>query len=172
MRLFIAINFTDEIRDALCGVSDELRALGAHGNFSRRENLHLTLSFLGETPPERLAAAIAAMDAAVFSPFTLTLGKPGRFSSDEGDLLWIGAARSHALEALQGSLTRELIKRGFTPDKKPFRPHITIGRRILGAPRIPESASGVSQRVESIELMSSERIAGQLTYKALYSRRA
>jgi len=49
MRLFIAINFNDEIKDALCDASAELMAAAKRGRTPRRENLHLTLVFIGET---------------------------------------------------------------------------------------------------------------------------
>ena len=50
MRLFTAINFDDNIKDALSAAISELKARGIRGTFTLRENLHLTLVFLGETP--------------------------------------------------------------------------------------------------------------------------
>ncbi|MBQ3048796.1 MAG: RNA 2',3'-cyclic phosphodiesterase [Oscillospiraceae bacterium] len=172
MRLFVAINLSDEIKDALCAVEKELQAQGARGNFSKRENLHLTLAFLGEVEQSRVKAVREAMAAAEFAPFTVEVASAGRFKRDEGDILWIGLGASRELTALQVSLVRELKARGFSPDDKPFNPHLTIGRKITGAGRIPESANGLSQRVESIELMLSERINGKLTYTPIYSRKA
>ena len=172
MRLFVAINLNDEIKDALCGVEKELQAAGAKGNFSKRENLHLTLAFLGEVEQNRVKAVRDAMNRAEFEPFTLEVASAGRFKREEGDILWIGLGASKALAALQASLVKELKAGGFAPDDKPFRPHLTIGRKITGAGRIPESANGLSQRVESIELMLSERINGKLTYTPVYSRKA
>ena len=172
MRLFVAINLNDEIKDALCSVENELQTSGAKGNFSKRENLHLTLAFLGEVEQKRVKAVREAMDKAEFTPFTVEVSSAGRFKRDEGDILWIGLGASKALTALQSSLVKELKARGFAPDDKPFKPHLTIGRKITGAGRIPESANGLSQRIESIELMLSERINGKLTYTPLYSRKA
>ena len=43
MRLFIALRFDDNILDALSDYQDALRALGITGNYTRRENLHITL---------------------------------------------------------------------------------------------------------------------------------
>ena len=48
MRLFIAINFDGEALDDLVRLQTELRDCGAEGNFTRPENLHLTLAFIGE----------------------------------------------------------------------------------------------------------------------------
>ena len=43
MRLFIAINFDDKIKDELCLLIDKLKNYSVSGNFTKRENLHLTL---------------------------------------------------------------------------------------------------------------------------------
>ena len=48
MRLFIAILFEENIINALTHFQDNLKAKGVKGNFSRRENLHITLAFIGE----------------------------------------------------------------------------------------------------------------------------
>ena len=48
MRLFIAIRFDNKILDALTRYREELKKLGVTGRFTPRENLHLTLAFIGE----------------------------------------------------------------------------------------------------------------------------
>ena len=60
MRLFYAILLSEEMKQALVGAQDFLRAQGIQGNYTRRENLHLTLAFLGET--DRLSAARRAAE--------------------------------------------------------------------------------------------------------------
>ena len=50
MRLFIAIQPNKSVRAALRAVQNELRRRGVEGNFTRMENLHLTLAFIGEYP--------------------------------------------------------------------------------------------------------------------------
>ena len=64
MRLFIAINFGENELDSFEAARDRLRERAGRGNYSRRENLHLTLAFLGEQPQARLPDARAAMLAA------------------------------------------------------------------------------------------------------------
>ena len=48
MRLFIAINLDDKFRDALVEMQESMRWQGIRGNYTRMENLHLTLAFIGE----------------------------------------------------------------------------------------------------------------------------
>ena len=61
MRLFVAIEFDEKTKSKMIDVQDQLRAAVLHGNFSRPENLHLTLAFLGEVPEERVGGIIRAM---------------------------------------------------------------------------------------------------------------
>ena len=68
MRLFIAVRFSNHIQKSLQQTMADLRRQGVRGNFSRVENLHLTLAFLGEVQdPEPVCEAINAAAAAPFS---------------------------------------------------------------------------------------------------------
>ena len=64
MRLFIAVNFDEKELDMFESARDRLRAQAGRASYSRRENLHLTLAFLGEQPGSRLPDMEAAMAAA------------------------------------------------------------------------------------------------------------
>ena len=91
MRLFIAINFGENELDAFEAARDRLRERAGRANYSRRENLHLTLAFLGEQPQARLPDARAAMLAAAAGsqPFTLRFERSGRFRREGGDIWWL-----------------------------------------------------------------------------------
>ena len=71
MRLFIAICFSSKTLDA---IGQHLEALGTgarSGRFTRRDNLHLTLAFLGECDQGQEAAALAVMKALSALPLDL-----------------------------------------------------------------------------------------------------
>ena len=167
MRLFIAVPLPDHMRRALMSVRKDLERQGVSGNWTRSENLHLTLAFLGEVSERELPAVCSAM-AADFAPFRLALNGSGRF----GDLLWIGCGDCPQLEELAGSLRGKLEEGGIRFDPKPFRPHITLlrrGRGLDGAGvHVPEAAC----RVTRFSLMRSERIGGKLVYTELHAVRA
>ena len=93
MRLFIAIQLTDEMKNALTGVQTFLRGHGVHGNFTRLDNLHLTLAFIGEyADPDRV---LDAMRSVAFSTFSIRLDGFGSFR----DLYWSGIGGSEELAA-------------------------------------------------------------------------
>ena len=132
MRLFIAIKLNDEMLDALTEVQGSLRLLGAGGNFTKEENLHLTLAFIGEYPDPD--AVLDALEAVSFRPFELKLSAYGNF----GDLWWVGIDGSAALEAVVRRIRRALADAGIPFDRKRFVPHITILRKAsLGRSTLP-----------------------------------
>ena len=164
MRLFIAIHFSEEIRQELLDVTASLRAQALSGNFTRPENLHLTLAFIGEA--DETQEIIRVIDAVPASPFSLTVSGTGRF----GDTWWVGVGKNPALEKLADGLRDGLQNAGFHVDPKPFKPHITLGRQVLLDGPSKLDAPLREMTVRRVSLMKSERIGGKLTYTEVYGR--
>ncbi len=169
MRLFIAIDFHAEFRMKLAALRDELRMESMQGRFTPFENLHLTLAFLGECDDKQLAEAKSAMDRVEFKPFSIHIGRIGRFRRRGGDLWWAGVSENQPLTQLHAELTDNLREAGFQIEKRRFSPHITLGREIVtkASPRLIEK---FGQTVESVKLMKSERIAGKMVYTSIYEK--
>ena len=71
MRLFLAINLSDPMKDALTEAQAALRRQGVRGKETTRENLHLTLAFIGEyNDPD---GVMDVVEAVPFHPFSLKL---------------------------------------------------------------------------------------------------
>ena len=87
MRLFVAVNFTDQVKHSLLDGICSLRTQASRGNFTREENLHLTLAFLGET--KEVVTAKYALTQYRCQPFILTVAGCVRF----GDLWWAGGGQ-------------------------------------------------------------------------------
>ena len=166
MRLFIAIRLDRHIRDGLESIQLYLRDNGIKGNFTKIENLHLTLAFIGEYPdPEYV---LDAMRQISFQPFELALDGFGAF----GDLYWVGIrADNQKLENCVKRLRRTLSENAIPFDRKKFVPHITLIRRACfdskrGFPGdIP--IPGDSMRVNYISLMRSDRGKNGMIYTKL-----
>ena len=161
MRLFVAIELSDEVKDALMECIDNIKVQGGKGNFTRKENLHITLAFLGET--ERLRSAKACLDLVAFPQFDISLGKQGQFR----DILWVGVEKSHQLTALAEKMRNYLRSAGFDIDPKPFKAHITVAREFSGDESALALPATNSMKVKSINLMSSERKNGRLVYTCI-----
>ena len=167
MRLFMAILFAPAQLDRLQALTQELAALARRSSPTRREHLHLTLCFLGET--ERLAAAKRALQALSAPPLLLQGGRLGRFRRSDGDLVWLGLQPNPALQALQAQLAAYLRAEGFALEERPYQPHITLLRRaqLATAGAWPQRESGLLAEVQAVSLMLSERTAGGLSYREL-----
>ena len=169
MRLFIAVNFDERTKQKILAVQRRLKKLGP-GRFSRPENFHLTLAFLGEVPEDRVSEIKAAMARVTVPKMILTFSKTGCFRRDGDEIWWIGLEENEALAALQGSLIKKLKAAGFYPDDHgKFRPHITLARGMHAGKPDPEKLlpGPFSTEVGSIHLMLSHRPDGRLTYTEL-----
>ena len=123
MRLFIAIELSDEMRLVLKNIQRQMRRQGISGNFTPEENLHLTLAFIGDYPdPEPV---LEVLDEVRMSPVELALNGYGNF----GDLWWVGLQSSEALDSYVRQLRHNLAEAGIPFDRKRFTPHMTLVRR-------------------------------------------
>ena len=123
MRLFIAIQLSESMRNAISDVQYLLKRQGVRGNYTPRENLHLTLVFIGEyNDPDRVHDIIEHIP---IEPFELSLNGMGAF----GDLWWIGLEPSGELQGYVRRLRHVIAEAGIPFDRKRFSPHITMLRR-------------------------------------------
>ena len=171
MRLFIAINFNDEIKDALCETASELKAASRRGRVTPRENLHLTLVFIGETnrADDILDVMEDVAEEAFTEPVRISLSEAGAFKGRNGDLHWVGVENTPELSRLASKIAAELREAGFEIEKRRFVPHITIGREIVLSSAADIRIQIVSMEADRISLMRSDRIDGRLVYSEVGS---
>ena len=161
MRLFIAIQLNDDIRNSLSTVQTYLRDHGVRGNYTKIENLHLTLAFIGEySDPDFVLEVIRSVP---FAPFPLRIEGFGSF----GDLYWCGIGGNDSLLSYVKRLRRALAESGIPFDRKKFSPHITLIRRAEYDRRrdfpgvaVPDA----SMRVSGVSLMRSDRTKSVMVY--------
>ena len=161
MRLFVAIQLSDSIRDSLSAVQTYLRDHGVRGNYTKLENLHLTLAFIGEySDPDFVLEVIRSVP---FAPFPMRIEGFGSF----GDLYWCGIGANDSLSSYVKRLRRALAENGIPFDRKKFLPHITLIRRAefdrhRGFPGV--AVPDVSMQVSGVSLMRSDRTKSGMVY--------
>ena len=174
MRLFIAVNFSEETKKQILLVQEQLRSRAIAGNFSRSENLHITLAFLGETPESRLENIFRIIDAVDAPPFEICFNSTGCFVHSRKELWWIGADRNSPGFPVLHSVHRQLISRfadaGFAVDTRPFNAHITLGREVKHSGKIILDKPDIRVKISRISLMKSERLRGVLTYTEIFGK--
>ena len=163
MRLFIAIGLTDEMKDSIEAVQDELKAQRVRGNYTVRENMHLTLAFIGEySDPDYV---LEVMENVHFQPFKLTMNRVGMFS----EVWWARTENCNELTALAKSLRHELAEAGIPFDKKKFTPHITMLRKPVYPDRdeVRTTIKTTQMTVDHFSLMLSTRGKNGMIYTEL-----
>ena len=175
MRTFIAIELEEEVKDHLAEVQEKTRELCRRGNFTPRENFHLTLHFLGEVGEDDIEYLQDAMyeTARRNRPFTLTLDKIGFFPRGNKGIMWAGLERSTHLQRLFSTLEKSLEQQGFARERKGLSPHITLGREVEPHRSFMDVQKSVRVEpmkiaVRSISLMDSVRKGPKLVYVSLF----
>jgi len=132
IRSFVAVEIDDAIRAQLSDLVARLRATDAHVRWSRPENLHVTLKFLGDIAEENVGAARKIVEdvAARHSPFEIEVAGLGAFPNMRRPRVVFAHVvdATDTLTALARALEREMVAVGAKREKRPFRSHLTLGR--------------------------------------------
>jgi RNA 2',3'-cyclic 3'-phosphodiesterase len=179
MRTFIAIELPAEVRAALTDLSQRLRGSRASASWVKPERMHLTLRFLGEIPESDVARVGSLLEehSAPLRPFALSVANAGVFpNSRQPRVVWAGVGPlDGGLRELQRIAEDGARATGLKPERRPFRPHLTLAR-IRGEAHAHElmtlvarerSFDGGSFSVASVSLFSSELTPSGPVYRRL-----
>jgi len=131
MRTFIAAELGPEIIARLANLLAELKLSGGSVRWVRPESIHLTFKFLGEIKTEEIRSIHEALERAVLSceACTVKAARLGGFPDlSKPRVLWVGLDNQEGLEKIHKPVERELARIGYPPEKRAFRPHLTLGR--------------------------------------------
>jgi 2'-5' RNA ligase len=178
MRLFVAIELDGRIKDALGRAQALLAAHDRAVRWVTRDQMHLTLAFLGEVPDGRVPVVCDAVRRAAgrCRPFDLTVSGGGCFPPGGGvRVVWVGVQEpTGRLPSLQAAVAEELDAVGFPKEGRPFSPHLTLGRvrddRTRGGLRADVGALSVpplGQSVSAIRVVASELHASGARYSTV-----
>ena len=174
MRLFIAVNISEENRSKIAQIQSELKKniadvhpvrydkLSNGVKWIEKENLHLTLKFLGEVADEQLVSIkekIKEVSSSI-KGFEIDFCSLGVFPSETFyKILWVGIEKGQAeLKNLAQRLEDLLQGIGFKKEKRPFSAHLTIGRFRKPKPcklQGTNTEEKFSEAVEKVSLVKS-----------------
>lgn len=165
LRLFIAVELSQEVHTQLCKLIAELKAHGcSSARWVKPENLHLTLKFLGDTPPQAVAGVKEAIQSASASSaaFQMSARGTGAFpSSREPRVLWAGLEADSHLKDLAAALDTNLEKLGYKKETRPFSPHLTLARIAY-----PESSPAFENTLKAL-LAAKDRQFGSVLVRRI-----
>jgi 2'-5' RNA ligase len=132
IRSFIAIEIPAGIRQEIKKLLADFQNTEADVKWVRPEGIHLTLKFLGsvkEDMVEKVALAVRPVVEA-WRPFRLKAHGVGCFPGIRNPrVLWIGLEQEEGSAVrLQQEIERKTAELGFSPEDRPFHPHLTLGR--------------------------------------------
>jgi RNA 2',3'-cyclic 3'-phosphodiesterase len=184
LRAFIAIEIPTEIQQKVYKATSKFRSgLDSLVRWTRVDNMHLTLKFLGDVPQPNMEFLIQILraQAGLVSPFVIQLSGLGSFPSPKRPrVLYIGIQAPAALGALQRELEAAVRRLGYESEERPFSPHLTLGRvrqNISPADQqtIRRAIEGTqvdvlgSALIDSVQLFKSELKPSGSVYTRLYS---
>lgn len=159
MRLFIAIQLSDNTKKALVNLMHELKKQGVEGNYVPAQKLHMTLAFIGEyDDPAKIKEVISRVPV---PEFRLSLSDMGNF----GNILWAGVKGNQKLKAYVKDLRSALDVEGIPYDRDKFVPHITLIRKYTAKRSYKVSMPKAEMMVKKASLMKSEQKNGKAVYK-------
>ena len=130
-RAFLALDINDAAKAELSRLSGLLKAQ-CHGSFPSADMYHMTLAFLGDITATQADALINVLEgvAQKYSPFDLRLCRLGYFAQPDSATVFCSTERDNTLLSLAQDVYRAAWDVRIPFDDKPFRAHITIGRRV------------------------------------------
>jgi len=129
-RIFIAADVPDKIQEEIIKLRNEIY-INNNLSWEKKEKLHFTLKFLGETDENLIPKFSEAIKkvAAGFSPFGIRFSNFGFFNKlGKPSVLWLGIEESIELNNLFDNIENSMAEIGFEKEKKKFHAHLTLLR--------------------------------------------
>jgi 2'-5' RNA ligase len=182
LRLFIAIELPPPVQAVMTATIRTLATRNLAVRWVDPAGTHLTLKFLGATPPDRVDALAVAMHETVATQnsFQLATADLGVFPNLRAPrVVWIGVTGDlAALHTLQAGVEGKIAPLGFPTEQRPFSPHLTLGRSDKAATGSQRAAIGatvaamtaptpVTWQVSRLALIRSELLPTGARYTAL-----
>ncbi len=149
MRCFIALSFDDKVNTFCQEKISELKRAGFRAKWVERENLHLTLFFMGEIEQNEISMLKRIIKEQNTKSFYIDFDRIGYFKhSDTPSVIWLGLKENQELKTLYEDLCIEIKKRTGMTFGDGYRPHLTLGRVKYA----PENWRDVLQKQHHIKL--------------------
>lgn len=181
MRIFLALNFEPSLRSRVHGDLAALRDTAPDIRWMRPEQLHVTMRFFGEVPDGEVDSIVEATRPVVarHRRLALELSGIGAFPHwRRPRIIWLGVRDPSPVLPLAAELEAASRSLGLTPEERPFRAHVTIGRvtRPLATGRAPvleraarEFTGTYPATIHTVDLMRSQLAAGGSLYSVIAS---
>jgi 2'-5' RNA ligase len=136
MRIFIALDITEEIRRRIERFIEGLQNFAPDVHWVRPESLHVTLKFIGEKSDETVKSIKQALNSISATSFALTFRGYGFFPSvRSARVFWTGIESGPEFAALAALVDESTASLNIPREDHPFTPHLTLARGKSAAPQ-------------------------------------
>lgn len=152
MRTFVAVEVPAALKAKIIAIQKKLEASGADIKLVEPENLHYNLKFLGEIDQNMAEKVKKAISNISFPAFDVHIAGLGTFPSQTYiRVVWLGAKEgTQELTALAGIVEESLAAIGIEREKRPFLPHLTLGR--VGSPKAKEALIAATKDLKTVDV--------------------
>jgi len=134
MRLFIALDIDDQIRQRIGRFLEGVSGFSPDARWVPLESLHITLKFIGEKPPEIIPSLQKALDNVSVPPFDLTFSGTGFFPTPKSPrVFWSGIQAPPELQKLAAAIDNTSAQFDIPKEDRAFSPHLTLARKSGGS---------------------------------------
>jgi 2'-5' RNA ligase len=129
MRIFVALDIDDAIRERISRFMEGLRGFATDARWVRPESLHVTLKFVGEKSPEFVEKIKQALSSVHAEAMDITFRGYGFFPGPKAArVFWIGIESGPQLASLAKAVDETLFALGIPKEEHAFSPHLTLAR--------------------------------------------
>ena len=171
---FIGINIPAATAEELAEAREHWN-LQSHKKYTRPQDMHVTLLFIGSAEEQQLQAAAQALEEISQAPFDLTINGVKTFGNPQTPrIIYAALADCDPLTELQEKIKGTVEKFGINLDPKPFVPHITLAAKWAGGTELEEALQltlpAITFRVDEFSLFRIEpqnmrKYVPQATYR-------
>lgn len=174
MRVFIGIEFDRDVKEYLHSIQSIIKPGIIKGDFTSLENFHLTIKYIGHVKEEEIEQLEDIIDEVCeeLHTFDIKINGIGSFEKKYSSIVWAGILEGkQQLSQVFQKIERKTVSSGFSKEERKYRPHITLGKKIVFSPYsrteyIPSYETSIP--INKLTLFQSERIDDILTYTPIY----
>jgi RNA 2',3'-cyclic 3'-phosphodiesterase len=134
MRLFIALDITDAIRDCIARFVEGVSGFAPDARWAKPESLHVTLKFIGEQPESAVEQIKAALSTTPASEAEIEFRGYGFFPTLKSPrVFWVGIEAGPQLASLAAAIDQRMAALGIPKEDRAFSPHLTLARSPGGS---------------------------------------
>ncbi|MBY8996857.1 MAG: RNA 2',3'-cyclic phosphodiesterase [Candidatus Thorarchaeota archaeon] len=152
VRAFLSIDIEDQsLLSQIQNIQQKLDLNAAKMKIVKKENIHFTLHFFGDTLLTKLDQIQACLDGIVIDPFEIEVVGVGSFPNKRRPrIIWIGVTHNASkILNLKNEIDSSLMELGYQPEKRKYTPHATIARvrHVNDSKRIADNLESLANEV-------------------------